>query len=119
MNLIHKLEPIWWILFGAGGFVAAFFLPGVLIGVTVLAPLTGADGFLPYERALALATSPVGRVFLIALLSLTFWHSAHHLRHFAIDIGGAGMASIGAWASYLVALIGTIASVIVVGGLGA
>ena len=38
MTLIHRLEPFFWIRFGAGGFVIGFFLPGLLIAVTLLAP---------------------------------------------------------------------------------
>jgi fumarate reductase subunit D len=38
MNFIHKLEPIWWMLFGGGGFVAGFFLPGLIISVLLLGP---------------------------------------------------------------------------------
>ena len=38
MNFIHKLEPLWWMLFAGGGFVASFFLPGLLIGVCLFAP---------------------------------------------------------------------------------
>ena len=88
MKLIHKLEPVWWLLFGAGGFAAALVLPAIFFSIALAGPL----GLFP-ERALAfhrvydLAASPVGRVLLGAVLTLTFWHSAHHLRHFALDLG--------------------------------
>ena len=111
MKLIHKLEPLFWILFGAGGFVIGFVLPALILGVLLLGP-TGlmADG-LEYHRALRIASGPIGKLFLIVVLTLGFWHCAHHLRHFALDIGGHGAAALGAFGSYGLALIGTIAAV--------
>ncbi len=51
MKLIHKLEPLFWLLFGGGGFIAAFCLPGLLIGGGLLAPLGVSESGLSYERA--------------------------------------------------------------------
>lgn len=111
MSFIRRLEPVWWMLFGGGGFVAAFFLPGLLIGVGLLAPLGVIERGLSYERALSLATSLVGRVFLIGVISLSLWHCAHHLRHLALDLGGARAAAPGAIASYALALVGTVVTI--------
>ncbi len=110
MNLIRRLEPVWWLLFGAGGFIAGFFLPGLIIGVLLLGPSDLMSGGLGYERALALASSPVGKIFLCAVLTLTFWHCAHHLRHFALDLFGHAVAPIAAFGSYALALIATLAT---------
>ena len=107
MKLIHKLEPLFWLLFGGGGFIAAFFLPGLLIAVGLLAPLGVIESGLSYERAYALASHPVGRVFLIGVLSLTLWHCAHHMRHVGLDLGGARAAVPAAYLSYGTALVGT------------
>jgi fumarate reductase subunit D len=115
VKLIHKLEPLWWLLFGAGGFIAAFFLPGLIIGVLLLAPLGVIESGLRYERALALASSPVGRGFLIVVLSLTLWHCAHHLRHLGLDLGMK--PALPAYVSYLLAIAGTAATVVLVTGL--
>jgi fumarate reductase subunit D len=111
MKLIHKLEPIWWMLFGGGGFVAAFFLPGLIIGVLLLGPSELMSTGLSYHRAHALASSPVGRIFLIAVITLVLWHCAHHLRHFLLDLFGHAAAPIAAYGSYALALAGTIATV--------
>lgn len=111
MKLIHKLEPIWWMLFGGGGFVAAFFLPGLIIGVLLLGPSELMSNGLSYSRAHALASSPAGRLFLIAVLTLVFWHCAHHLRHFMLDLFGHAVAPIAAYGAYALALFGTIATV--------
>ncbi len=117
MKLIHKLEPLWWILFGAGGFTAGFFLPALLLGVLILAPLGLLGDGLSYDRAHALAASLPGKVFLSAVISLVLWHCAHHLRHFALDLGGHSLAPIAAYVSYGLALAGTIATLAIVGAL--
>jgi hypothetical protein len=38
------------------------------------------------------------------VLTLVFWHCAHHLRHFALDLFGHSAAPIAAYGSYLLAL---------------
>lgn len=115
MSLIHRLEALFWILFGAGGFVAAFFLPGLIIGIGLLAPLGIIESGVSHERMYALCSSPLGKIFLIAVISLVMWHCAHHIRHFGLDVGmGQTLPSL---AAYGVALAGTVATVVVVGGL--
>jgi len=111
MNFIHKLEPIWWMLFGGGGFVAGFFLPGLIISVLLLGPSDLMSTGLSYPRAHALASGPVGRIFLIAVISLVLWHCAHHLRHFTLDLFGHAAAPVAAYGAYALALLGTIATV--------
>jgi fumarate reductase subunit D len=117
VRLIHKLEPLWWILFGAGGFTAVFFLPALLLGVLILGPLGAFPHGMSYEHAHMLASSFVGKVFLCAVISLVLWHCAHHLRHFILDIGGHSLAPVGAYLSYGLALVGTIATLAIVGSL--
>jgi len=117
VKLIYKLEPLWWILFGAGGFTAGFFLPALILGVLILAPLGSLGAGLSYDRAHMLAASLPGKVFLAAVIPLVLWHCAHHLRHFALDLGGHALAPIAAYASYGLALAGTIATLVIVGSL--
>jgi len=111
VKLIHKLEPLWWILFGAGAFVLCFVLPALILGVLLLGDSSlMADG-LSYERALRLASHPLGRLFLIVVPTLGFWHCAHHFRHLMLDLFGHAAAPIGAYGSYGLALVGTIATI--------
>ena len=117
MKLIHKLEPLWWILFGAGGFTIVFFLPALLLGVLILGPLGVFQRGMSYEHAHFIASSLIGKVFLVAVISLVLWHCAHHLRHFILDLGGHSLAPVGAYLSYGLALVGTIAALVIVGGL--
>ncbi len=108
--MIHRLEPVWWFLFGAGGFVAAFTLPALIIGVFLLGPLGVFETGLAYERMVGLVSHPIGRVFMIVAVSLTLWHCAHHVRHFALDLGVTGLGP--AYAAYGFALLGTLAAVV-------
>ena len=117
MKLIHKLEPLWWILFGAGGFTACFFMPALILGVLVLAPQGLLGDGLAYERAHALAASGLGKTFLAAVLTLVIWHCAHHLRHLLLDLGGHGLAAFAAFGSYGLALLGTVATFAIVAAL--
>jgi len=117
LKLIHKLEPLWWILFGAGGFVACFFLPALLLGVLILGPLGAMPHGLSYDHAHMLASSMVGKGFLCVVITLVLWHCAHHLRHFILDLGGHSLATIAAFSSYGLAVVGTIATFSIVGAL--
>ncbi len=88
MNLIHRLEPIFWVLFGAGGFVAALLLPGLIFCLAIAGPLGWFDPYATdYQRMYGLVSSPVGRLFVLGVVTLVLWHAAHHLRHFLLDLG--------------------------------
>ncbi len=118
MSLIHRLEPLWWLLFGAGGFAAALLLPGLLFGITIAAPQNWFSEYaLSYQRLHALAANPLGRALLVGLISLTFWHSAHHLRHFALDMGLGRVQGLVSFALYGFALLGTLLSLSLVAAL--
>jgi fumarate reductase subunit D len=45
------------------------------------------------------------------------WHSAHHLRHFILDLGGHALAPVAAYLSYALAAAGTVATLAVVASL--
>ena len=112
------LEPLWWMLFGAGGFAAALVLPALLFGITLAFPLGWfGDDLSTFQRMRVLFGNPVGQGLLIAVFSLTFWHSAHHLRHFALDLGLGGQGTAVSFLLYGGALVATLATVGIVGSL--
>ena len=82
----HK--PIIWSLFAAGGTVAAFVTP-VMIVVTGLAITFGLlpAKALAYERVLAVVQNPIGKGLVFLIVFLTVWHAAHRLRITAHDFG--------------------------------
>lgn len=114
-HLMLRLEPVIWVLFGGGMTVAALLFPGWLLFAGLAAPL----GILPesalaYERALALAASPVGRLLLVLMIALPLWGGVHHLRHVWLDFGGLRSD---AWVGsllYALALVGSGVAVVAV-----
>jgi succinate dehydrogenase subunit D len=84
-------KPILWLPFAAGGLVAALMTPILIFITGVLVPA----GFfhLSYEKAVAFAHNPVGKLILLGLVALPTWHAAHRLRMTTHDLGlGAGVA---------------------------
>lgn len=81
--------PVFWLLFGAGGMLAALFGPA-LVFVTGLAvplgwPLPG--DLLSYPRVLAFAQHWVGKAFLFVVIALFAWHAAHRILCSLHDLG--------------------------------
>lgn len=77
-------EPFWWMLFSAGGVVAAMLLPIHLLLFGLAFPLGWLDG--PgYERLLGMLRHPITRVYLFVLCSLPLFHWAHRFRFTLYD----------------------------------
>jgi fumarate reductase subunit D len=80
--------PVFWVLFGAGGMLAALFGP-VLVLITGIATPLGvlpAD-LLSYARVLALARHWWGKAFLFIIIAPFAWHAMHRLFHSLHDLG--------------------------------
>lgn len=77
-------EPFWWTLFGAGGTISAFVVP-VLLFLTGLAFPLGWIDAPSYERITGLVHGPIGRIFLLAVISLSMFHWAHRFRFTLYD----------------------------------
>ena len=104
------LEPIFWSLFSAGGFVAAILIP---VHVAILGIAFGA-GWLPgdalsYGRILHLVHNPLTKLYLWGLISLPIYHWAHRFR-FAIhhQFGIHGFKRLVGLATYGTAVAGTV-----------
>jgi fumarate reductase subunit D len=77
-------EAFFWMLFSAGGVVAALLIPGHLFLFGVAFPL----GWIQpptYEHLLALVRLPVTRIYLFVLCSLPLFHWAHRFRYTLYD----------------------------------
>jgi fumarate reductase subunit D len=84
MNARRPIEPLMWLLFSAGGVIAALFIPASLFLFGVAFPL----GWLPpptYERLLAIVSNPLTRVVLFLLCTLSLFHWAHRFRYTLYD----------------------------------
>lgn len=81
-------EPIYWLLFGAGGVMTAMLLPIVVLITGILVPL----GILPadtlsYTKIHALATSWWGAPIILAMIALPIYHAMHRIYHGLHDLG--------------------------------
>jgi fumarate reductase subunit D len=82
--MVGRLTPLLWLLFSAGGTVAALLFPVHLFLTGLAFPL----GWLEaprYEFLHRLLTHPVTRVYLLVLISLPLFHWAHRFRYTLYD----------------------------------
>jgi fumarate reductase subunit D len=76
----RSTEPLWWLLFAAGGTVAALVLPvHALLHLGLALGLAG-DAF-AYERVVRLAAHPLGRLYVTAVVAAALVHWAHRFRY--------------------------------------
>ena len=97
-------KPIVWGLFAAGGTLAAFLLP-VLVLLTLLAGYGRVPEGLEYANIHGFASNWLGKMLLFGLITLSLWHAVHRLRDAlhglglradkAVAIAGYGIASAG------------------------
>jgi fumarate reductase subunit D len=101
-------EPFWWLLFVAGGVVAAFLVPIHVMLTGIGAPAGWVRDAFEYQRVLALVSHPVSRLYLFILISLPLFHWAHRFRSVLIDLGLKGGRLPLAIACYGSAVVGTL-----------
>jgi fumarate reductase subunit D len=81
---MHRMTPVLWIMFGAGGTIAALLFPVHLLLVGLIFPLGWLDP--PTHGALrSLMTHPLARVYLFVFISLPLFHWAHRFRYTLYD----------------------------------
>ena len=113
--LLLRLEPIIWLLFGGGIMVGTLLLPGYLMTVTLGGPLgLLPDGALAFERAHAIASNPIGKIVLLAIIALPLWKGAHHTRALAVDMLGHHSDALVGSLLYAVAAIGSVLGILAV-----
>src|SRR5213593_5251396 len=94
----RSITPFLWLLFSAGGTVAALLFP-IHILLTGLAVPLGWVNAPSYESVLGLVRNPVTRLYLFVFISLPLFHWAHRFRYTLYD---------GLQVKHLTALIGTV-----------
>ena len=112
-------KPIFWSLFGAGGLLSALvgamlvFLTGLAFPLGLLVPADGMD----YDHMIALARHPVGKLAVLAVISLFLFHGMHRLYHVLHDFGvhvGPGRRAL----FHGVAIAGTLAAALLLALIG-
>ena len=107
----RSTQPVFWVLFGAGGMLSAL-IGAMLVFITGIAVPLGiglpAD-LLSYDHAHAFARHWAGKAFLFVVISLFLWHGVHRIFHSLHDLGvhAKGASAI---ACYGIALVGTLAA---------
>jgi fumarate reductase subunit D len=77
-------EPLLWLLFSAGGVVAAMLIPIHLFLFGLAFPLGWLNGP-SYHRLLELVRHPITRLYLFVLCTLSLFHWAHRFRYTLYD----------------------------------
>lgn len=114
-QLLLKLEPVIWLLFGQGILVGTMLLTGWLLVVGLALPLgLLPSGALEHTRAAELGSNPIGRLVLLALIALPLWKGAHHLRSLSIDFGGGARDAAVATVLYGLASVGSLLALVAV-----
>jgi succinate dehydrogenase subunit D len=78
----------WWFLFANGGGLTALVLPVHILVQGILGPLN----IVPvvdrhYDTWVRVLGNPLVKLYLLVLISLAFFHFAHRLRYFVVDLG--------------------------------
>ncbi|MFZ1099722.1 MAG: fumarate reductase subunit FrdD [Steroidobacteraceae bacterium] len=81
--------PLLWVLFGAGGMLAALFGPALVLITGIATPWGVAlpADLLGYEHMLALAGHWWGKGLLFIVIALFAWHAMHRIFHSLHDLG--------------------------------
>lgn len=88
------LEPVWWLLFSAGGVCVAVLVPGIVLIFGILWPLGVVD--IEHTQLASGYQSLWGLLFTGAVVVLPAFHAAHRIRHGLYDLKlsqGRGYAS--------------------------
>jgi fumarate reductase subunit D len=106
-------EPVFWSLFGAGGVLSALVLPVLVFITGIGVPL----GLLPpetlsYDRMAAFAGHWLGKLILLAVIALPFWHAAHRIYHGLHDLGIHWGRTFFMWLCYGLAAVGSLTAMI-------
>jgi fumarate reductase subunit D len=100
----RTFEPFYWSLFSAGGVITALLAPVLILVVGFLVPGNQVE----FHRLHEIFTHPVGRLVVFGLAFVTFFLSAHRLRHTLAEVGLKRFARPITVTCNLAALAGTI-----------
>jgi fumarate reductase subunit D len=114
-QLLIKLEPAIWLLFGQGILLGTMLLTGwcLIVGLAIPLGIVSADA-LEFSRAHSMGSNLIGRLVLAALVALPMWKGAHHIRSLSVDLRGADSDTAVGTVVYLIATVGTLAAILAV-----
>jgi fumarate reductase subunit D len=115
----RSIAPIFWLLFGAGGMLAALTGPALVL-ITGLAAPTGigiSPGLMSFARATSFAQNPFGKLILFGVIALFVWHGAERIYLMLRDMHASGRLAL-MWICYGTAgalTVVTVAAVAIIG----
>jgi fumarate reductase subunit D len=77
----------WWFLFSQGGVITALLLPVHVLVQGILGPLGVPAVDRHYDTWVSVLSNPLVKLYLLVLFAFAFFHFAHRLRYFFVDIG--------------------------------
>ena len=97
----RSMAPPFWLLFGAGGMLAALFGPALVLITGIAAPTSIglSPSLMAYARASAFAHHPLGKLVLLGIIALFLWHGAERIYLTLCDMH-AGSKPMLAWLCY-------------------
>ncbi|HEV2141495.1 MAG TPA: fumarate reductase subunit FrdD [Candidatus Dormibacteraeota bacterium] len=96
---VHKRPALdhlfFWFLFSQGGVISALFLPVHVLIQGILGPL----GIVPvadrhYDTWVQVIGNPLVKLYILVLVMFSFFHFAHRIRYFLVDLGVRGARSV-------------------------
>jgi fumarate reductase subunit D len=84
MHARRPIEPFLWLLFSAGGVMAALFFPAIVVLFGIAFPL-GWMAPPDYDHVHAIIGHPLTRLVLLVICSLSLFHWAHRFRYTLYD----------------------------------
>ena len=115
----RSIQPIFWVLFGAGGMFSALigavlvFITGIALPLGLLLPASAFS----YEDLAAFCRHWAGKGFVFAVIALFLWHGAHRIYHSLHDLGIHAKKAT-AFACYGLAAFGTVAAAVALARIG-
>jgi fumarate reductase subunit D len=109
----RSTQPVFWLLFGAGGMLSAtigamlVFITGIAMPLGLALPADALD----YDSVIAFHRHWAAKAFVFAVISLFLWHGVHRIFHSLHDFGVPARGA-SALACYGVALLGSVAAAI-------
>jgi fumarate reductase subunit D len=115
----RSISPLFWLPFGAGGMLAALFGPGLILVTGILGPSSSGfmERFASYDHVLAFARNPIGKLIVLAVIALFFWHGAERIFLTLKDMKAGPVPNL-KFATYGVAALVTLVTFVVLLGIG-
>jgi len=97
----RSIAPVFWLLFGLGGMLAALFAPALILVTGIMIPRGWGvpERLGSYADAMAFARNPIGKLVLFGVIALLFWHAAERLFLTLKDMRLASAAAL-RWLTY-------------------